>query len=126
MRLVMFFQTRLEIGACHANASCRSWLLVKREYVLSCFSERFLKLKRAMRMRLAGLVRVLFMNTSSRSSISGIASSTLSINLNNDYSLNNEPMLVSCQEEERARSVRRQDGRRSNPYCKLDFCTVHT
>ena len=32
------FRTRLEMGACHANASCMCWRLVMREYVLSCFS----------------------------------------------------------------------------------------
>ena len=66
-------------GACLLKASCRSWLFVKRECVLSCFSERVLKWESAVGMRLVGLLSLLYMNTSCRCSISGIASSTFSV-----------------------------------------------
>ena len=68
------FRTSLEMGTCHANASCRSWRLV-------VFFERVLKWVRAMRRRLVGLVSLLCMHTSCRSSMSGIASSTFNVKL---------------------------------------------
>ena len=36
IRLVLFFGTRLEMGACRLNASCRSWRVVMHEYISSC------------------------------------------------------------------------------------------
>ena len=38
VRLVLFFGTRLEMGGCLVNASCRSWRVVMRLGILSCFS----------------------------------------------------------------------------------------
>ena len=41
MRLVVFFRTHLEMGACHAKASCRSCTRVMYEHVLPKQYQRF-------------------------------------------------------------------------------------